>query len=76
MHESCDTLYAEFCKKNYIPIPVGDPFATVVVHNKLVNVTMVPRAQICGAEIENFAESPILFDICLTLRAGTNRVAV
>ena len=37
---------------------------------------MVPKAQICGAEIENFAENPILLDICLTLRAETNRVAV
>ena len=69
-------VHANFAKHNYIEPPVGYPFATLQHRNRLVNVTLVPKAQFCGAELENFEKDPILLDIALTLRAETTRVAV
>ena len=43
-HKSFDELIADFAKSNWIPLPVGNPFATVQIQNKLVNVTFVPKA--------------------------------
>ena len=59
-HRSFNELTADFVKYNFIPLPVGNPFATVQVENKLVNVTMVPKMQFCGSDIENFEIDPIL----------------
>ena len=42
-HRSFEELTADFVKYNYIPLPVGNPFATAQVENKLVNLTMVPK---------------------------------
>ena len=39
-------------------------------------MTMVPKFQLSGSEIENFEIEPLLLDIVLTLRAETSRVAV
>ena len=75
-HKNYEQLLADFTKSNCIPLPVGNPFATVQIQNKLVNVTFVPKAQLCGAEIENFALDPLLLDICLTIRAETSRAAI
>ena len=75
-HKSYEEIVADFAKTNCIPLPIKNPFATVQIQNNLVNVTFVPKAQLCGAEIENFTIEPLLLDVCLTIRAETTRAAV
>ena len=74
-HTTDKILQADFCQRNLIPIPTGAPFATVQINSRLQNVTMVPRAQFNGAEIDNFCQEDILLDIALALCSGSTRVA-